>query len=73
MTVRKAAAAGGAAAAATTADVKQEIYKHCIDTAIATTNRVYDFRVREIDLIINQYIEMIPKEIRAKKVSSFSN
>ena len=70
MTVRKAA---GTATEKAGADVKQEIYKQCIETAIATTNRIYDFRIREIDLIVNQYIEMVPKEIRSKRISSFSN
>ena len=69
MTVKKTATATAAA----TADVKQEIYKQCIESAIATTNRIYDFRMREIDLIVNQYIDMVPREIRSKKISSFSN
>lgn len=69
MTVKKTATATAAA----TADVKQEIYKQCIESAIATTNRIYDFRIREIDLIVNQYIDMVPREIRSKKISSFSN
>ena len=69
MTVKKTAAATAAA----TADVKQEIHKQCIESAIATTNRIYDFRIREIDLIVNQYIDMVPREIRSKKISSFSN
>jgi hypothetical protein len=69
MTVKKTAAATAAA----TADVKQEIYKQCIESAIATTNRIHDFRMREIDLLVNQYIDMVPREIRSKKISSFSN
>ena len=69
MTVKKTATATAAA----TADVKQEIYKQCIESAIATANRIYDFRMREIDLIVDQYIDMVPREIRSKKISSFSN
>jgi len=54
-------------------DIKQELLKQCVETAIGTTNRIYDYRIREIDATVDQYIDMVPKHLRAKKVSSFSN
>ena len=70
MTVRKAATA---AAATVAPDVRQEIYKQCVETAVSTTNRLYDFRIREIDQIIDQYLEMIPSDLKTRKVATFSN
>ena len=72
MTVRKAATAA-AATVAVTPDVKQEIHKQCVETAVSTTNRLYDFRIREIDQIIDQYLEMIPPDLKTRKVATFSN
>ena len=54
-------------------EAKKQIYNHCVETAIASANRIYDFRTREIDRTINEYIEMIPSNIRNQKIINFSN
>ncbi len=72
---QKAAAAAAAAAASTarsstslTASMKKEVSKHCVETAILAANRVCDFRIREIDTLVENYISIIPVDVREKKL-----
>jgi aromatic ring hydroxylase len=54
-------------------EAKNEIYHHCVATSIATANRIYDYRIREIDRTIAEYIQMIPENIRRERIRNFSN
>jgi hypothetical protein len=51
------------------AALKRDILKHNIETAISVTNRVCDFRLREVDSLVDNYITLIPPEIRTQKLS----
>ena len=64
---------GGGTGPAVSATAKNEIYKHCVETAIATANRIYDYRSREIDRTINEYIDMIPENIRNQKLENYKS
>ena len=63
----------GAGTGPAVSSAKNEIYKHCVETAIATANRIYDYRSREIDRTINEYIDMIPENIRNQKLENYKN
>ena len=52
-------------------ELKAELNKHCITTAISAVNRACDFRINEINDLVEKYLEMLPPEIKKKKVNSF--
>ena len=49
--------------------LRKEVSKHNIETAIAAANRACDFRIREIDTLVENYITLIPPGIRSKPIS----
>jgi hypothetical protein len=52
-------------------DLKSELNKHCIETAVAAVMRARDFRVNEINHLVEKYLEILPPELRTKKLNSF--
>jgi hypothetical protein len=49
--------------------VKKQIFKQCIETAISAANRVCEFRKREIDTLIDNYVNIIPVDVRETRLS----
>lgn len=52
--------------------VKQQVARHCVETAIAAVHRVCDFRVKEIDCLVENYINVIPVDLRNRPLSDFA-
>lgn len=48
--------------------VKKEINRHCVETAISATKRVSDFRLREVDSVVERYLELLPRELKDRKL-----
>ena len=57
-----------AAAANPTNEMKAQVSKHCVETAIAAVNRACDFRVKEIDALVENYISILPVDVRKQKL-----
>jgi hypothetical protein len=49
--------------------LRKQVLKHNIETAMAATNRACDFRIREVDTLVENYITLIPPDLRSKKIS----
>lgn len=51
-------------------DLKAQISKHCVETAVNAVNRICDYRIKEVDSVVEQYLEMLPAKIRQQPLSS---
>lgn len=49
--------------------LRKQVLKDNIETAIAATNRACDFRIREVDTLVENYITLIPPDLRSKQIS----
>lgn len=53
-------------------EVKKQVSKQCVEMAISAADRVCEFRKREIDSLVENYIEIIPVDIRQLQISQFA-
>ena len=49
--------------------VKNDINRHCVETAIAAVHRVCDFRTKEVEQLIERYVELLPAEVRETPIA----